>query len=225
MNLCILTPDDIPAVATIHLAVFPRAAISRLGHAAARRYYGSLMSSSYGTTGVGAFEQDQLSGFCFIGVRHTAETFYLRRHALFLGWRLAIHPRLLAESFIWSRIGSGLRLLLPPSRPSAASTAGGQNSGVSYGIQYIAVHPSCQGRGVGKQLLSASEEIARQHGCAEIHLSVYLDNTKAIGLYERIGWQKFIQDGIWRGLMFKRLARANSTDVLPLAANSALAIT
>lgn len=95
MNLCILTPDDIPAVATIHRAVFPQAAISRLGHAAARRCYYSLMSGLHGTVGVGAFE--------------------------------------------------------------------------------------------------------------EIHLGVYLENTKAIGPYERIGWQKFFQDGVWRGLMSKRL--------------------
>jgi ribosomal protein S18 acetylase RimI-like enzyme len=225
MSLRILTPDDIPAVATIHRAVFPRAAISRLGHAAAQRYYESLMSGLYATVGVGAFEQNQLSGFCFIGVRHIAEISYVRQHALFLAWRIATHPWLLVKSFIWSRIGSGLWLLLPQSRPQVTAAATGQDSGVSYGIQYIAVHPCFQGRGLGKQLLSASEEIARQHGCTEIHLSVYLDNTKAIGFYERIGWQKFFQDGVWRGLMVKRLAKADSTDVLPLAANSALAIT
>jgi ribosomal protein S18 acetylase RimI-like enzyme len=205
MSLRILTPDDIPVVAAIHRAVFPRAAISRLGQAAARRYYDSLMSGLYDTVGVGAFEQNQLSGFCFVGVRHIAEISYVRQHALFLAWRIASHPWLLMESFIWSRIGSGLRLLLPQSRPPVATALTDQDSGSSYGVQYLAVHPSCQGRGLGTQLLSASEEIARQHGCAEIHLSVYLDNTKAIGLYERIGWQKFFQDGVWRGLMFKRL--------------------
>jgi ribosomal protein S18 acetylase RimI-like enzyme len=205
MSLRILTPDDLRAVATIHRAVFPRAAISRLGPAAARRYYSSLMSGLNSTIGVGAFEQNQMSGFSFVGVRHIAEISYVRHHALFLAWRIASHPWLLTESFIWSRIGSGLRLLLPQSRPPVTATTDDQDSGVSYGIQYIAVHPSCQGRGLGRQLLNASEEIARQQGCAEIHLSVYLDNTKAIGFYERIGWQKFFQDGVWRGLMFKRL--------------------
>jgi ribosomal protein S18 acetylase RimI-like enzyme len=225
MNLRILTSRDFPAVAVVHLAVFPRAAISRLGRAAARRYYDSLMSGPHGTVGLGAFEQNQLLGFCFVGVRHIAEAFYVQHHALFLMWRIATRPWLLMEPFIWSRIGSGLRLLRPQSRPLVAAAPDCQNSGSSYGIQYLAVHPSCQGRGLGKQLLSASEALARQHGCAEIHLSVYLDNTRAIGLYEQMGWQKFFQDGVWQGLMFKRLAQADSTDVSPLAASPTLATT
>jgi ribosomal protein S18 acetylase RimI-like enzyme len=215
MNLRILTSNDIPAVATIHLTAFPRAAVSRLGRGAARRYYDSLMSDRYGTVGLGAFEQNQLSGFCFVGVRHIAETFYVRHHAFFLAWRIATHPWLLTEPFICSRIRSGLRLLLPRPRAPMASAPAGENPHCSYGIQYLAVDPGWQGHGVGKQLLSASEEIARQQGCSEIHLSVYLDNSKAIGLYERMGWRKISPDGIWRGLMFKRLVKADAAGVPP----------
>ncbi|HTB81352.1 MAG TPA: GNAT family N-acetyltransferase [Opitutaceae bacterium] len=219
MNLRILTSNDIPAIATIHLMAFPRAAVSRLGRGAARRYYDSLMSGRYGTVGLGAFEQDQLSGFCFVGVRHSAEIFYVRRHALFLAWRIMTHPWLLTEAFICDRIRSGLRLLLPRSRRPITGAPAGENSQCSYGIQYLAVDPSCQGHGVGKQLLRASEEIARQQGCVEIHLSVYLDNSKAIGLYEQMGWRKISSDGVWRGLMFKRLAKAGSADVPSLRVN------
>lgn len=208
MNLRILTRDDLAAVAALHLAAFPRAAVSRLGGGAARRYYDSLMSGPYGTVGLGAFEQGRLSGFCFVGVRHIAETSYLRHHALFLAWRIATHPWLLAEAFIWSRIASGLQLLLRRSRPPAAAAPTERNSGRSYGIQYLAVDPSCQGRGVGRHLLEASEELARQHGYEEIHLSVYLDNAKAIRLYERMGWLKACENKIWRGLMSKRVAKA-----------------
>jgi ribosomal protein S18 acetylase RimI-like enzyme len=100
-----------------------------------------------------------------------------------------------------------------------AATASRQSSDSSYGIQYIAVHPSRQGRGLGKQLLLASEELARQHGCTEIHLSVYLDNIGAIAFYERMGWQKYVEDEAWRGLMFKRLTQADAVEILPVAVN------
>ncbi len=213
MNLRILTSKDLPAVATLHLAAFPRAAVSRLGRAAARRYYDSLMSGPHETVGLGVFEQNQLSGFCFVGVRHIAEAFYVRRHAWFLAWRIATHPWLMVEPFIRDRIVHGLRLLLPPFHPPLTAAPAGQNSGRSYGIQYLAVNSGCQGRGVGKQLLSASEELARNHGCEEIHLSVYLDNPKAIGLYERMGWRRFSPDGVWHGFMFKRLTKTDSADI------------
>jgi hypothetical protein len=206
MNLRVLTADDLPAIATVHLAAFPRAGVSRLGHAAARRYYDSLMTGPHGSAGLGAFEENRLAGFCFVGVRHTAETYYVRRHALFLAWRIATHPWLLTEPFICSRIGRGLRLLLPRSQPQVAAAPACENSVRSYGIQYLAVDPACQGRGVGKQLLRASEDLACQHGCDEIHLSVYLDNHKAIGLYERMGWRKCSPNGEWQGLMYKLLA-------------------
>jgi ribosomal protein S18 acetylase RimI-like enzyme len=102
-------------------------------------------------------------------------------------------------------MASGLRMILPRPRPRAAAEPAAQNSGRSYGIQYIAVDPACQGRGVGTQLLAASEEVARQRGYDEIHLSVYLDNTRAIRLYERMGWRRLAPDGSWQGLMAKRL--------------------
>jgi ribosomal protein S18 acetylase RimI-like enzyme len=209
MKLHRLAPADLKAVATLHRAAFPRAAISRLGATAARRYYESLLSGPHETVGVGAFENGRLTGFSFVGVRHSAEIFFVRQHAWFLGWRLASHPWLLLEPFILSRIASGLRMLWPaPNRPPPnAGPPSRESSGRSYGIQYLAVDPPWQGRGVGRQLLAASEEMASRQGCAEIHLSVYLDNAKAIGLYERMGWQKRTPEGVWQGFMYKRLTR------------------
>ena len=209
MDLRRLTRADLPAVATVHRAAFPRAAVTRLGHAAARRYYESLLSGPHETVGLGVFEQGRLAGFSFVGVRHIAEIAFVRQHAWFLAGRIATHPWLLVDAFIWERIAIGLRMLRPRSRlekqPEPAAPTR-ENSGRSYGIQYLAVAPGCQGRGVGGQLVVASEELARQHGCEEIHLSVYLDNPRAIGLYERMGWMKFPRDGVWRGFMFKQLA-------------------
>jgi ribosomal protein S18 acetylase RimI-like enzyme len=206
MKLRVLTSADLPAVAAVHVAAFPRAAISHLGREAARRYYHALSTGPHATVGLGAFDEDRLTGFSFVGVRHIAEGHYVRSHPFFLAWCVATHPQLLMKPFIWSRIGSGLRLLLRRApRPDAVAAVGQPGSGRSYGIQYLAVDPDSQGRGVGKFLLRASEELALREGCNEIHLSVYLDNPRGIGLYEKMGWGKRSEDGVWHGLMSKRL--------------------
>ncbi len=210
MNLRLLAPTDLGGIAAIHRAAFPLAAISRLGDAAARRYYDSLMSDPDAMAGLGAFEGDRLSGFCFMGIRHDAEAWYVRHHGLFLAWRIATHPRLLTEPFVRGRIRDGLRLLLAQSPPAGASAPGGGDSGPSYGIQYLAVDPARQGRGVGQKLLRASEERARRHGHSVIHLSVYPDNLRAITFYERMGWCKRSSEGVWKGFMAKRLAPEES---------------
>ena len=220
MKLHLLSWDDLPMVATIHRAAFPRAAISRLGQAAACRYYESLMSGPYGTVGLGIFAEEQLAGYCFVGIRHIAETAYVRRHIWFLAWRLLTHPGLLTEPFIRDRIVSGLRLLVPAPRSPVCAAPTGPETGRSYGIQYIAVDPLCQGRGVGKKLVSASEDYARQQGCTEIHLSVYLDNVRAIRLYERMGWSRLCPPGErWQGFMSKRLDQPAATEASPVAAS------
>jgi len=206
MSLRRLMSTDLPAVAALHRLAFPRAAVSRLGQEAARRYYQSLLSGPHDAVGLGRFDCGQLEGFAFVGVRCIAEIRYVRQHGWFLARTLVTHPWLLLESFIWSRVASGLRMLVQRPRPRVAAAPAEPDATRSYGIQYIAVDPACQGRGVGTQLLVASEEVARQRGYDEIHLSVYLDNTRAIRLYERMGWRRLSPDGIWQGLMSKRLA-------------------
>lgn len=205
MILRVLNVADLPAVAALHVGAFPRAAVSRLGCGAAARYYESLMCGPHGTVGLGAYASSRLTGFCFVGVRHIAEPYFVRRHAAFLAWRLLSHPWLLAEPFIRDRILTGLRLLRRPTKPAAAPRSAARDEGRSFGIQYLAVDPEWQGQGVGRRLLGASEDLAREQGCTEIHLSVYLDNARAIRLYERQGWQRSAPDGVWEGLMCKRL--------------------
>ena len=55
----------------------------------------------------------------------------------------------------------------------------------------IAVARHAGGRGLGRQLLSASEEEARRRGCTLMRLEVRPDNGSAVRLYENTGYRNF----------------------------------
>ena len=65
----------------------------------------------------------------------------------------------------------------------------------------MAVHDAYQGRGVGTALLAALLDLTdRWLGLRRIELTVYADNARAIGLYERHG---FVREGLHRDFAFR----------------------
>ena len=59
-------------------------------------------------------------------------------------------------------------------------------------IHDLAVVPAWRGKGVGRALLAAAEQRARERGCCKLTLEVQEDNTPARTLYERFGFQDVI---------------------------------
>ena len=57
-------------------------------------------------------------------------------------------------------------------------------------INYLAVHPSRQGSGLGRQLMAAAEERLGALGCAKVNLQIRDDNAAARGFYEAIGYRQ-----------------------------------
>lgn len=55
-------------------------------------------------------------------------------------------------------------------------------------IRYLAVQPRSWGGGVGRQLLLALPNLLGAAGFTHGALDVYLDNSRAITLYEGLGW-------------------------------------
>ena len=55
--------------------------------------------------------------------------------------------------------------------------------------------PPYRGRGIGAQLMLAALERAAEQGLDRIELEVYASNTRAIALYERLG---FVREGVKR---------------------------
>ena len=66
-----------------------------------------------------------------------------------------------------------------------------RRGGKSCRIYSLAVDPGFGRRGVGAELLRASERYARAHGCEALRLEVRWDNKPAIALYEKLGFRRF----------------------------------
>ncbi|WP_337268662.1 GNAT family N-acetyltransferase [Oryzifoliimicrobium ureilyticus] len=59
--------------------------------------------------------------------------------------------------------------------------------------------PSYRGQGIGQRLMTAVLDQARQAGFIRVELAVHADNTRAIALYEKVGFQK---EGVKRRSVF-----------------------
>ncbi len=53
----------------------------------------------------------------------------------------------------------------------------------------IAIQPTWQGQGLAKRLVRAMMDFSQQKGCTRIYLEVRPSNTRAIKLYEHLGFQ------------------------------------
>ena len=56
-------------------------------------------------------------------------------------------------------------------------------------IHYLAVNPSYQRKGLGRQMMAAVEEKITALGCPKINLQVRADNMGVIQFYESIGYE------------------------------------
>jgi ribosomal protein S18 acetylase RimI-like enzyme len=95
--------------------------------------------------------------------------------ALALGWLLLRHSSL--REFL-RMVGNGLslmRVMAPVPRSDLY-------------IGHLATLPEARGRGIGTRLLALAEELARQGGYRHTSLDVFIENTRARALYERVGY-------------------------------------
>ncbi len=56
-------------------------------------------------------------------------------------------------------------------------------------VHRLMVHPSQQGRGLGRSLMQHAETVARERGCRSIRLDTFLQNPAAMSLYPRLGYR------------------------------------
>ncbi len=102
----------------------------------------------------------------------------------------------LYRSFLWhdgvkaalgaaGRLVAGWRRVIETLRHGSA---GGTGVGRGAELLAVAVDPSCQGRGVGRQLVGAFLDEVGNRGLEAAHVVVGADNTGAVSLYERAGF-------------------------------------
>jgi ribosomal protein S18 acetylase RimI-like enzyme len=202
MTLARLIPSDLPEVARIHCAAFPKAALTLLGTEAVRRYYEWQLTGPHDATFFGCKADERLLGFCVAGRFSGALTGFLRRNRAFLGRQVLTRPAFLLSPFFRQRCWMALQLLWRFHRRPRSSNP----SKKGFDILAIAVDPHSQHSGVGRLLMQECEVLARRQECEEMTLSVACDNIQAIRFYERGGWNKVLNDESWEGKMRKRLA-------------------
>lgn len=57
-------------------------------------------------------------------------------------------------------------------------------------ITELMVEKEFQGKGFGEMLVDEAKRLARAQGCAELDVSVEVENEKAIGFYQKLGFEK-----------------------------------
>ena len=57
-------------------------------------------------------------------------------------------------------------------------------------INYLAIRPDLQGRGLGKQMMQHAEDLMKQAGCAKINLQIRSTNKKVVQFYKSLGYRQ-----------------------------------
>jgi ribosomal protein S18 acetylase RimI-like enzyme len=60
-------------------------------------------------------------------------------------------------------------------------------------VEELVVLERVRGQGIGRQLMKAAEELARQRGATEVWLDVWSFNDEAFGFYEHLGYREVIR--------------------------------
>ncbi|MFC1865883.1 GNAT family acetyltransferase [Chloroflexota bacterium] len=87
--------------------------------------------------------------------------------------KLKVNPELFLVGFFYDRI---------------VATAVGGYEGHRGWINYLAVDPVYQEKGLGKQIVETIERKIRALGCPKINIQLRIDNQDAINFYESIGY-------------------------------------
>jgi ribosomal protein S18 acetylase RimI-like enzyme len=60
---------------------------------------------------------------------------------------------------------------------------------------HIDLLPAVQGRGWGRRMMQAMEELLASHGSPGVHLGTSVHNERAVAFYRHLGWQELGSDG------------------------------
>lgn len=206
-----LSIDDVHAVARVHMISFPRAVLTRLGSDVVVAYYRALFDGENDLYATGAFDDDSgaLLGFVIGGIlSDLAGTFVTQNWGL-VAARLMRKPWLVVDPLFRDRVRRGLRAFR---RKRGRSRPRGTRRNNRHVVLSLAVDPSARNHGVARSLMLDQEAHARVTGRTILSLTVARDNHAAIGLYERLGYERHLETpgNVWRGQMRKAVGADSS---------------
>ena len=198
--------SDLSEVAEIHRASFTNSSLSRLGKEAIVRYYERQLKSARELYAIGAFIEKKMQGYCFGGLFCGAMSDYLYKNKAFLMKQMLFRPWLILNSTFSKAALSGFKSLTRFAKNiNNQNLVIASNNSSEFWILSIASVPSARGLGVGKLLMTDSEQYARENDYKIMRLTVRPDNRNAVQFYEHIGWAKEDELENWQGKMRKVL--------------------
>lgn len=205
-----LAPDDLSAVTSIHVAAFPKQALTKLGKDVVQRYYQWQLHGPHECVAAVCSVEGTLAGFVFAGVFRGEMSGFLRANMTFLTLRLALRPWLLLDELIRERVKLAWRLLrkhhsIRAQHGTAGRMAPASRAPAEFDVLSVAVLPTHEGRGIGAALMHFVEDVAVRKGFQHIHLYVNPGNRKAVQFYEKLGWRRAYDGYETHGRMEKAL--------------------
>ena len=178
MNIRKATINDVNTIVEIHLDAFKGFFLTSLGSAFLKFYYTCFVKSSETVTMV-AEEEDMVYGF-------SASTKVCK----------GFNSRLIKNNlFAFGMLSLKMLFTSPKALIRLAKNLTKKGEGVEDNEDYaelysIGVSKSAQGKGVGKKLLAASEEILKKEGVDRVSLTTdYYNNESAVGFYHSMGYE------------------------------------
>ena len=212
---------NLDEIVEIHRAAFPESAITQLGPSVVRRYYlGQFVGPHPVPVALGVWNEGELVGFLFGGIRRRAVVGFVRRYAGAIACGMARHPgavrRLAAPAVVGvaRSLARGERGTRSDSRHDAVRPKpAAPVPESSFGVLSVAVRPSIQGTGAAGMLMEQAERTASAQEFTRMHLTVQTANARAIAFYERQGWVRQHETNEWQGAMMKSIANARRQSV------------
>lgn len=201
LQLKTILKEDINSIAKVHLSAFPMSFFSKLGIEIVEKYYYWLLENDNNLYATMAQVGNKTVGFCIAGSSLKSLKYFLKRYKYKLILSILIRPQIILSKLIKKRI----RLLLKNKIFNKNKETIEHSLENSFGILIICVLPEAQGKGIAQKLMEDSEKEALNKDFEQMHLSVHIDNIKAIKFYEKMGYLKIFRPDYQDYLMIKKI--------------------
>ena len=171
--------DDIHQVVEVHKDSFQGFFLTELGDHFLKVYYDCVRKDSRGVL-LGLYENGRLYGFA-------AATTFSKDFNKHLIKNNLLQFSLIGAWLLLTKVPALIRLFKNFSKTDSTTKDNGEYAE----LLSIGVSDKMQGKGIGKKLLIELENVMKSKGCQKLSLTTdFLDNEKAIGFYQALGYSK-----------------------------------
>ena len=193
INKTLTQPDDIADIVRIYRECFPGSIRSLLGHRACIHYFRAALEDT-DAEAIIAKENDRIVGFALL---HKSDQRPDMNRWLVKSIPDVLHLSLhTTVSILFKALKKAARKVANPSRDVTKSCKAGkapEDEFMLY-LDILGVTKTHRQKGIGRLLVQRCLQIATQEGFDKIELIVKTNNSKAIHLYEDVGFECLIKD-------------------------------